>query len=191
MDLTIKQENFCNFYVESGNASEAYRRAYSCEKMKDETINRTAIELLTNRKIATRVDELKLNLQKKSDITKERILNELSSIVFADIRDYVKFTVKIRLDDQNNEIQVPVLEFTPFEELTDSQAKAIESIKQTKEGFELKLHGKNWSIEKVCKMLGFDMPTVIENKFSDISGLSTEELIKRSKAVSEIDKKTE
>ena len=41
--LTIKQENFCNYYIESGNASDAYRRAYSCEKMKDETVNRKAI----------------------------------------------------------------------------------------------------------------------------------------------------
>ncbi|WFE87228.1 terminase small subunit [Parabacteroides chongii] len=26
MPLTIKQENFCNYYLECGNASEAYRR---------------------------------------------------------------------------------------------------------------------------------------------------------------------
>ena len=56
--------------------------------------------------------------------------------------------------------------------LSNEQAKAIESIKQTKEGFELKLHGKNWSIEKVCKMLGFDVPVKVELnsnfKLSDI-----------------------
>lgn len=27
-ELTIKQENFCLYHVETGNASEAYRRAY-------------------------------------------------------------------------------------------------------------------------------------------------------------------
>ena len=42
MKLSVKQENFCNFYLESGNASEAYRRAYNCLKMKPETINSKA-----------------------------------------------------------------------------------------------------------------------------------------------------
>lgn len=44
MRLSIKQENFCNYYIECGNASESYRRAYSCKNMKDNTVNRKAIE---------------------------------------------------------------------------------------------------------------------------------------------------
>ena len=144
--LTIKQENFCNFYVESGNASDAYRRAYSCDKLTSKSINELASSLLTNVKVASRVSELKAILQSKSDITKERILKELSAIVFADIRDYVIY------DGES-------VRFKSFDLLTNEQAKAIESIKQTPSGIELKLHGKNWSIEKVCKMLGFDAPT--------------------------------
>ena len=165
MALTIKQENFCNYYVESGNASEAYRRAYSCDKMKDEAVVVEASKLKDSPNVALRIDELKAKLQSKSDITKERILNELSSIVFADIRDYVVF--------ENEE-----LKFKPFSELTDSQAKAIESIKQTRDGFELKLHGKNWSMEKVCKMLGFDMPTVSEVKYTEYQSLDKNQIDK-------------
>lgn len=29
--LTLKQKNFCDYYIELGNASEAYKKAYSCE----------------------------------------------------------------------------------------------------------------------------------------------------------------
>lgn len=72
--LTIKQENFCNYYVETGNASEAYRRAYSCAKMKDESVNRKAIELLNYGKITARVAELQEEQKAKSDITKEEIV---------------------------------------------------------------------------------------------------------------------
>lgn len=62
-DLTPKQEGFCQAYIETGNASEAYRRHYDCEKMKDATVNRAAKQLLDNYKIATRIKELKaLNL---------------------------------------------------------------------------------------------------------------------------------
>ena len=146
MALTIKQENFCNYYVESGNASDAYRRAYSCDKMKDEAVVVEASKLKDSPNVALRIDELKAKLQSKSDITKERILKELSAIVFADIRDYVIY------DGES-------VRFKAFDLLTNEQSKAIESIKQTPYGIELKLHGKNWSIEKVCKMLGFDAPT--------------------------------
>lgn len=57
--LTPKQEAFCQRYLESGNASEAYRQCYSTEKAKPETINRSAKELLDNPKIATRLEELR------------------------------------------------------------------------------------------------------------------------------------
>lgn len=178
MALTEKQEKFCNAYIETLNASEAYRQAYECENMKPESINVKAHEVFHNVNVTLRIEELKSALQKRSDITKDAILNELSSIVFADIRDYVIF--------DNEE-----LKFKSFSQLTDRQAKAIESIKQTKDGFELKLHGKNWSIEKVCKMLGFDSPTVINANVNtvDIASLPTEELLKRSALLNKLDDK--
>ncbi|EPZ98572.1 terminase small subunit, partial [Glaesserella parasuis] len=40
--LTPKQEKFCQLYIELGNASEAYRQAYDCSKMSNETINTKA-----------------------------------------------------------------------------------------------------------------------------------------------------
>ncbi|MBN2175307.1 MAG: terminase small subunit [Bacteroidales bacterium] len=144
-NLTIKQNRFIHAYMETGNASEAYRQAYSCSKMKDATINRKAVELLRYGKITARVNELQRELKKSSDIKKETILEELACIAFSDIRDYVKF------DGKN-------ISFKSFEELTDRQARAIESIKKTRQGIELKLHGKSWTIERISKMLGFDKP---------------------------------
>ena len=41
-NLTPKQEGFCISYIETGNASEAYRLNYSVEKMKPDTVNRKA-----------------------------------------------------------------------------------------------------------------------------------------------------
>lgn len=147
--LTPKQEAFCHAYIETGNASEAYRRCYSCGKMKPESINRKAFELLENVKITARISDLQAELKKASDIRKEDILSELSAIAFADIRNYIIFDgVDIR--------------FKPFDELTDKEAKAIEGIKQNAHGIELKLHGKSWTIERICKMLGYDSPEKLE-----------------------------
>ena len=56
--LTQKQEDFCLAYIETRNASEAYRRAYAAEKMKPESINRKAKELMDSGKIAARLGKL-------------------------------------------------------------------------------------------------------------------------------------
>ena len=49
--LTPKQESFCLSYIETGNASEAYRLNYDTENMKPATVNRNAKALLDNNKI--------------------------------------------------------------------------------------------------------------------------------------------
>ena len=56
--LTPKQESFCLAYIETGNASEAYRQAYNAKNMKPETINRKAKVELDKGKIRARVEEL-------------------------------------------------------------------------------------------------------------------------------------
>ena len=77
MKLTIKQEKFCNLYIELGNASEAYRQSYNCEKMKPESVNIKAFELLNNGKITLRIDELRSELAERHDITKDTLITEL------------------------------------------------------------------------------------------------------------------
>lgn len=147
--ISIKQENFCNKYIECGNASEAYRTVYSCSKMKEKTVWENANRLLNNSKVAPRLAELQAELKAKSDITKDRVLSELSAILEAKITDYVEF-------------DGTTLSFKPFEELDEKRIRAIESIKRGKFGLELKLHGKSWTIERICKMLGFDAPAKTE-----------------------------
>ena len=67
--LTPKQEAFVMAYVETGNASEAYRRSYNAEKMKPESINRKAKELLDNVKITARVAELQAEHKERHNVT--------------------------------------------------------------------------------------------------------------------------
>ena len=75
--LTPKQEKFCQVYIETGNASEAYRQSYNTAKMKPETVNRTAKQLLDNRKIAARLDELREEHAKRHEITVDTLVAEL------------------------------------------------------------------------------------------------------------------
>ncbi|CAB5670349.1 terminase small subunit [Providencia hangzhouensis] len=77
--LTTKQENFCLAYIETGNASEAYRTAYDTAKMKPESINRKAKELLDNCKITARLDVLRQDIRARHDITVMKLLEELEA----------------------------------------------------------------------------------------------------------------
>lgn len=78
--LTPKQEKFCQKYIETGNASEAYRQSYDCENMKDETINSRAKELLKNGPITVRINELQNKHAKRHAITVDTLLAELEEV---------------------------------------------------------------------------------------------------------------
>ena len=75
--LTIKQEAFCQAYIETGNASEAYRRAYGAKNQKPETVNRNAFNLTQNTKILARLAELKAEHAKRHNLTVDDLLIEL------------------------------------------------------------------------------------------------------------------
>jgi len=78
--LTPKQEAFCLAYIETGNASEAYRKAYDAANMKPESINRKAKEQLDNGKIAARLSALRDKVEAKAFLTIERLTNDLLRI---------------------------------------------------------------------------------------------------------------
>lgn len=77
MTITVKQEKFCQVFVETGNASEAYRASYSTDNMKNETINEEASRLRNNRKIATRIEEIRKEHRLRHNITIDDLLDEL------------------------------------------------------------------------------------------------------------------
>lgn len=63
--------------METGNASEAYRRSYSAEKMKPEVIAVKACELLKNGNVAVRVAELQKAAVQRNEITVDDLIREL------------------------------------------------------------------------------------------------------------------
>lgn len=76
-DLTQKQEAFARFYVELGNASEAYRRAYNAENMGQPSIAVEACNLLSEPKIALMVQSLKEEIREQFKMTAADLIREL------------------------------------------------------------------------------------------------------------------
>jgi hypothetical protein len=75
--MTPKQERFVSEYLKTGNASAAYRAAYSAEKMKPTTVTRMAHDLLKNRNITAMLSSHQKALQKRTEVTLENLTSEL------------------------------------------------------------------------------------------------------------------
>lgn len=80
LKLTIKQENFCLAYLETGNASEAYRSAYKTSRMKSTTINRMAKTMMDHPKITARLEQLRAPVRERALLTLEGHLERLNHL---------------------------------------------------------------------------------------------------------------
>lgn len=67
--LTPKQLNFCRAYIETGNASESYRRSYNAENMKPETVKRKAHDLMDVGNVRATIDKLRAKSAERHEIT--------------------------------------------------------------------------------------------------------------------------
>jgi phage terminase small subunit len=76
-DLTPKQEAFARSYVETGNASEAYRRAYDAENMSQEAIWVEASRTLANPNVSLKVMDLQKEAAERTLVTIESLTKEL------------------------------------------------------------------------------------------------------------------
>lgn len=76
-ELTVKQEAFAQAYVETGNASEAYRRAYNTKTDNADSLHRAAHAVLKNVQVASRVEALRNGARERHRETVDDLLSEL------------------------------------------------------------------------------------------------------------------
>lgn len=75
--FTDKMEAFCLAYIETGNASEAYRRTYNTTKMAEKTVQREGWNLLQRPQVQERLTELREGVMDRHQITVDKLLAEL------------------------------------------------------------------------------------------------------------------
>lgn len=75
--FTEKMESFCLAYVETGNASEAYRRSYNTANMAYKTAQREGYNTLQNPLVQARIEELRIKVMERHEITVDTLLAEL------------------------------------------------------------------------------------------------------------------
>jgi len=78
-DLTPKQEAFAQVYVETGNASEAYRQAYDVsDSTKPESVWQEASRVLADLKVSSRVIGLQEEARERHSVTIDSLTLELN-----------------------------------------------------------------------------------------------------------------
>lgn len=168
MALTEKQKIFADEYLIDLNATRAYKVAYSRVK-NDDVAAPAAVRLLRNVKVADYIKERMHERQKRTEVTQDRVIEELAAIAFARATDYA-------------EIINGMVRIRNTEELTEDQIRAIAGIKDGKFGVELKLNDKEKALELLGRHLGMFKDKMEVSGQIDTSnpyaGLTTEELKK-------------
>ncbi len=77
VNLTAKQEAFCQGIADGLGQADAYRAAYDAEGMKDNTIYPLASKLMKNSKVAARIAELRESVQEKQLWSREMSIKAL------------------------------------------------------------------------------------------------------------------
>lgn len=86
--LTPKQEAFVLAYIKTGNATEAYRRAYDAEAMNDAAIGVEACRLLQHPKVSLRLQHLQARAANKAVLSRSWVLEQLmDNVTLAKVAD--------------------------------------------------------------------------------------------------------
>ncbi len=177
MPLSDKQARFVGEYLIDLNATQAAIRAGYSEA----TAKQQGARLLTKADVRAAVADGQEKRAKRTEITADRVLQELAKIGFSDIRKAVKWGSRFverpeetipagesleaqphggalkrrkRGNDGSDAFYVTSIELADSEELDDDTAAAVAEVAQTKEGVRIKLHDKRAALVDIGRHLG-------------------------------------
>lgn len=160
--MTNAQKRFCDEYLIDFNATRAYKVAYKRCKS-DLTARTNASKLLTNTNVQEYISEKQKQIEQRTEITQDKVIQELANVAFSNGTDFAQIIEKEYeekvFDEDGNIIgfkpkKYKCLELTKTEDLTEEQKSAIAGIKQTANGIEIKTNDKVKALELLGKHLG-------------------------------------
>nr|DAU54058.1 MAG TPA: Terminase small subunit [Caudoviricetes sp.] len=93
MKLTEKQKAFCDYYIESLNATESYKRAYGCNN--DATARTEGSKNLAKPNIKKYIDERMKEIEDKRIAKAEEVLEYLTKVIRNEEKEEVVVTVNV------------------------------------------------------------------------------------------------
>lgn len=150
MKLTPKQMRFVDEWLIDFNGKQAAIRAgYSAK-----TAEVTAAKLLRNVKVQAEISRRQKDLQKRTEVSQDRVVKELARIAFANIADYLHVETQTRTKDDGTEVTYQIVMLSETEDLSVDQRAALANVKQSVNGVEIKLHDKIKALELLGRHIG-------------------------------------
>lgn len=131
----------------------------------------SASRLRSDAKVASRIDELLKDAALNSGITIERVTQEIANIAFLDLREAAEWGVRSvplkKPIGRMKTVMEPYLDLKPSKELPDRVARAIASVKKSKDGVEIKPYDKMSALIRLGQQLGMFKPEDKDKKGVD------------------------
>lgn len=159
LDLNSKQSAFVTAYTSGPTmghgAKSAVKAGYSAKNAAQQ-----ACDLLKHPAVMKAIDDIQVEAGALAKIGKAKAMGELGRIAFADIRQIVRWWTVVEETGELDDEGVPVTRTRRVYELTDwakvnpSAAAAIAEIRETKDGFVVKMHAKVPALVELGRHLG-------------------------------------
>ena len=168
MALTNKQRIFVAEYLRTMNATQAAKAAGYSER----TAGAIGCENLAKPEIA---ELIRTEVERRFDVSPERIRRELVAVGFAQMRDLVTWgngKVRVGFTEDGKrlppseimdaavilEVEEPYVRPINSEDLGVYESAAVAEVSLGREGFKVKMHSKLDALDKLAKMLGYYAP---------------------------------
>jgi len=152
--LNPKQQRFVDEYLIDLNAS----RAAAAAGYAKASSNVTGARLLASPNIKLAIKDANKLKAKQLTVSKEQVVAELAKLAFSDITDFIEVReidlIETGLDGEQTTRKVKFVDVFTTEGMPKIKTAAIQSIKQTKDGIEIKLHDKGKALEMLGRHLG-------------------------------------
>ena len=171
--MTKAQQIFCDEYLIDLNASRAYKVAYpNCKK--DETAKSAGSRLLTNVNLQNYIADKMKEREKRTEVTQDMVIKELSKIAFLDIRKLYNDEGGLKnIQDIDDDTAGAIVSLESVEEF-DGYGDNREQIGYTKK---VKLSDKTKALELLGRHLGI---------FNDKLDVNVKEKEEKKNAISDI-----
>jgi phage terminase small subunit len=173
--LTLKQDAFVRAYLETANASEAYRRAYHVRKMGRHALDVEAGRLLRHPAIALRLEAEQAKIAQRHNLTVDRIIGELALIGFCNMLDYIatqtdgSVIVDLSALTRDQAAAIQNITVDTFMEGKDGKAREVRRVK-------FKLRDKRAALVDLGRHLGMFRDTLENSQKLDASAAFVEML---------------
>lgn len=124
--MTDAQKRFCDEYLIDLNATRAYKVAYlNCKK--DDSARKAGSRLLTKVDVQDYISQKQKEIEKRTEVTQDKVIQELAKIAFFNIKDVYS---------KNGQLK-------SIENIDNDTAKAISSVKVLQKAGAMKISMQN------------------------------------------------